>query len=311
MYTVGDNRDMRHLTTLRYIDEVAKVKSIRKAAETLAITPSALNRRILTFEDEIGAPIFERLARGVRLNTAGEILIHHIRNQISDMERVRSQIADVAGVRRGHVSLACPQPALRFFLPREIKLYRAEHPAVTFNVHVRNGLAAEQALADHSADIALLAEAPYLADFQTILTIRQPLYAVMADDHPLATHETLRLSECLEYPLALPPTPNAIRTMLEGLAAQRGAQVNLAVQSDSYEFLLNFVQSGQALSFYLPIGLPADGKMENRLCRPIDPRDAPAVLMYLGRLRNRHLSVAAARFADQLTTAFVNAYDCD
>jgi DNA-binding transcriptional LysR family regulator len=302
---------MRHLTSYRYIDEVAKVRSIRKAAETLAITPSALNRRILMFEEELGAPIFERLARGVRLNTAGEILIHHIRNQISDMDRVRSQIADVAGVRRGHVSLACPQPALRFFLPDEIKRYREEHPEVTFNVHVRNGLAAEQALADHSADIAILAEAPYLAEFQTVLTIRQPLYVVMAEDHPLAKVEALRLSECLEYPLALPPTPNALRSLLEGLAAQRNAKINLAVQSDSYEFLLNYVKSGQVLSFYLPLGLPTDKQMEGRICRPVAGRDAPPVLLYLGQLRNRHLSVAASRFCDQLVNAFVAAYDCD
>lgn len=302
---------MKHLMTLRYIDEVAKVRSIRKAAESLAITPSALNRRILLFEDELGAPIFERLARGVRLNTAGEILIHHIRNQISDMDRVRSQIADVAGVRRGHVSLACPQPALRFFLPSEIKRYRDEHAEVTFNIHVRNGLAAEQALADHSADIALLAEAPYLAEFQTVLTIQQPLYVVMADDHPLAAKETLRLGECLEYPLALPPTPNALRSLIEGLASQRSAKINLAVQSDSYEFLLNYVKSGQTLSFYLPIGLPSDKHMENRVCRPVARRDAPPVLLYLGQLRNRHLSVAAARFADQLVNAFVDAYECD
>ncbi len=302
---------MRHLTTYRYIDEVAKVRSIRKAAETLAITPSALNRRILLFEEELGAPIFERLARGVRLNTAGEILIHHIRNLISDMDRVRSQIADVAGVRRGHVSLACPQPALRFFLPNEIKRYRDEHPEVTFNVHVRNGLAAEQSLADHSADLAILAEPSYLAEFQTILTIRQPLYVVMAADHPLAGHEKLRLAECLEYPLALPPTPNALRSLIEGLAAQRGVSINLAVQSDSYEFLLNYVKFGQVLSFYLPLGLPADKHMEGRVCRPITGRDAPPVLLYFGQLRNRHLSVAAARFSDQLVNAFVEAYDCD
>ncbi|MEK9752654.1 MAG: LysR family transcriptional regulator [Rhodospirillaceae bacterium] len=303
---------MRHLTTFRYIDEVAKVRSIRKAAETLAITPSALNRRILMFEEELGGPIFERLPRGVRLNTAGEILIHHIRNQISDMDRVRSQIADVAGVRRGHVSLACPQPALRFFLPSEIKRYREGHPEVTFNVHVRNGLAAEQALADHSADIAILAEAPYLAEFQTVLTIRQPVYVVMADDHPLTKEKSPHLSECLEYPLlALPPTPNALRSLLEGLAAQRSAKINLAVQSDSYEFLLNYVRAGQVLSFYLPLGLPADKQMEGRVCRPISSRDAPPVLLYLGQLRNRHLSVAASRFCDQLVNAFVKAYDCD
>jgi DNA-binding transcriptional LysR family regulator len=302
---------MRHLTTFHYIDEVAKVGSIRKAAESLSITPSALNRRILMFEDEIGAPIFERLARGVRLNTAGEILIHHIRHQISDMERVQSQIADLSGVRRGHVAIACAQPSLRYFLTREIERYRSEHPAVTIDVYVRNGLAAEQALYDHTADLALLFEPPHLADFQTTLTIRQPVYAVMASGHPLARHKALRLSACLQYPLALPPAPNGLRLLLEGLAGRSGTRLEPVVQSDSYEFLLNYGRNEDVVTFYFPIGLPTDREMENRISRPIDPRDVPPVNLYLGQLRNRMLPVAAARFADQLSAAFVNSYECD
>lgn len=302
---------MRYLTTLRYIDEVAKVRSIRKAAEALSITPSALNRRILLFEDELGAPIFERLPRGVRLNTAGEILIHHIRHQISDMARVRSQIADLSGARRGHVSIACPQPLLRYFLPREIERYRAEHPAVTFDVFVRNGLAAEQALHDHAADLALLFEPPQFADFQTSLTVRQPVYGVMASSHPLAAREVLRLGQCLEFPLALPPAPNALRSLLEGLAARHGSRIEPVVQSDSYEFLLNYGREEEIVTFYFPVGIPTDAALENRVSRPIDPQDIPPVHLYLGQLRNRILPVAAARFADQLTSAFADAYECN
>ncbi|HBA34791.1 MAG TPA: hypothetical protein DCZ12_11720, partial [Gammaproteobacteria bacterium] len=52
---------MRHLLTLRFIDAVARVGSIRKAGETLAITSTALNRRILAIEEELGVEIFERL----------------------------------------------------------------------------------------------------------------------------------------------------------------------------------------------------------------------------------------------------------
>ena len=103
---------MKHLLPLTYIDAVTKAGSIRKAAETLAITSTALNRRILAMEEELGVPIFERLPRGVRLTTAGEILIHHIREQLTDMERVKSQIADLTGERRGHVSIACSQALL-------------------------------------------------------------------------------------------------------------------------------------------------------------------------------------------------------
>lgn len=302
---------MRYQTTLRYIDEVAKVGSIRKAAETLAITPSALNRRILMFEDELGAPVFERLARGVRLNTAGEILIHHIRQQMSDMDRVKSQIADLSGVRRGHVSIACPQPLLRYFMPREIERYRTEHPAVTFDVFVRNGLAAEQALHEHTADLALLFEPPQFADFQTSLTVRQPVYGVMAASYPLAKHDVLRVGQCLEFPLALPPAPNALRSLLEGMAARSGTRVAPVVQSDSYEFLLNYGREEEIVTFYFPVGIPTGTALENRVSRPVDPQDIPPVYLYLGQLRNRILPVAAARFADQLTNSFVDAYDCD
>ena len=187
---------MKHLLPLTYIDAVTKAGSIRKAAETLAITSTALNRRILAMEEELGVPIFERLPRGVRLTTAGEILIHHIREQLTDMERVKSQIADLTGERRGHVSIACSQALLSFFLPEQITIYRKEHPAVTFSILLRDRAAAEQALTDFSADLLLVFEPIRLFEFQTLLNIRQPLHAVMEKDHPLAKQESLRLREC-------------------------------------------------------------------------------------------------------------------
>ena len=52
---------MRQLTPLQFIDAVARAGSIRKAAEGMALTSTALNRRVLALEDEMGVPIFERL----------------------------------------------------------------------------------------------------------------------------------------------------------------------------------------------------------------------------------------------------------
>jgi len=117
---------MRHLLPYKYIEEIAKAGSIRKAAEVLAITPSALNRRLLTVEDELGVSIFERLAVGVRLNTAGELLLKHIRNQMSDLERVKSQIADLSGQRRGSVAIACSPELTGGFLPQQVQTYQHE-----------------------------------------------------------------------------------------------------------------------------------------------------------------------------------------
>ena len=108
---------MRHLQQLRYIDAVARTGSIRRAAESLAITSTALNRRILAVEEDLGTPIFERLPNGVRLSVAGELFIQYARQQLSDMARVQSQIADLSGERRGHVSMVCGQAMMLQFLP--------------------------------------------------------------------------------------------------------------------------------------------------------------------------------------------------
>lgn len=301
---------MRHLLPLRYIDAVAKAGSIRKAAEELSITSTALNRRILAVEHDLGVQIFERLPRGVRLNTAGEILIHHIRTQLSDVERVKSQIADLAGARRGHVAVACSQALLPYFLPEQIARYRKDHPAVSFGVFLRDRAAAEQALTDHSADLALVFEPVRFAEFQALLVARQPVHAVMAADHPLADKDTVRLGDCLQFPHALPTTPYGVRHLLEAAAQRSLLSLQPLVQSDSFEFLRNYAGAEPLISFQIPIGLSGQEPPSGIVSRPVDDRDVPAGNLSLGQLRGRTLPVAAARFADQLTSVLSDRFEC-
>ena len=302
---------MKHLLPLTYIDAVSKAGSIRKAAETLAITSTALNRRILAMEEELGVPIFERLARGVRLTTAGEILIHHIREQLTDMERVKSQIADLTGERRGHVSIACSQALLSFFLPEQIAVYRKEHPAVTFSVLLRDRAAAEQALTDFSADLLLVFEPIRLFEFQTLLNIRQPLHAVMAKDHPLAARENLRLRECLQFPLALPTEEFGVRQLLEAAIRRTSLSLDPVVVSDSFEFLRSHAITENIIAFQIPIGLPGNDDHSEIVNRPVAAQDVPPGLLYFGQLRGRTMPVAAARFAHQIMEHFQSRYECD
>ena len=294
---------MRHLQQLRYIDTVARAGSIRRAAEMLSITSTALNRRILGLEDELGVQIFERLPRGVRLSTAGEILIHHIRAQISDLERVRSQIADLTGERRGHVSIACSQALLPYFLPEQIAAYRREHPAVTFGVHKRDRAAAEAALADHSADIAIVFEPVRFSEFQTLVAVRQTVQAVMGEDHPLAAKPVIRISDCVHYPVGLPSAQYGVRHLLDAAMLRSTVRLTPNIESDSFEFLRNYPRTEPIVSFQIPIGLPPDRMLDGLAVRPVDARDVPAGTLYLGQLRGRSLPVAAARFADQVVRA--------
>lgn len=288
---------MRHLVTFQYIEAIVRAGSIRKAAEDMNITASALNRRIQRFEDEFGSEIFERLPRGVRLNPAGELLIRHIRTQESDLKRVQDQVADLSGERRGHVSIACSQALVPYFLPAQISEYRREHPGVTFTVNVRDREAAEIELSDFKSDIALVFEPMLLAEFQVQMIVPQPIYVVMREDHALAHQQIVRLRECLEYPHVLPATQYGVRFLLDTAMKVGSRDLSPIIESDSFDFMRHYVIHEDAIAFQIPIGLrPHEGLVQ----RQLSTHDVPAGNLLLGQMRGRTLPVASARFMQKL-----------
>ncbi len=293
---------MRHLLPFKYVEAIAKAGSIRKAAELLAITPSALNRRLLSIEEELGVSIFERLPVGVRLNTAGEILLEHIRNQISDLERVKSQIADLSGVRRGNVSISASPELLGSFLSTQILNYQKEFPGVTFEIRQNFRGEVEKALSNHSADVALIFEPLKLADFQTVFNLRQPLQCIMQKEHPLAAKKVLRLYECAEFPLLLPDVSWGIRYLLEQSAIRLGINLRSVIQTDSREFIQNFDRDLDCLTFDIPLNLKDSNALGDMKAVPLNTLDVPEGFIFLGHLKGRTLPVAAARFLEQVST---------
>ena len=293
---------MRHLLPLHYIDTVARSGSIRRAASKLAITSTALNRRILAMEEELGVPIFERLPRGVRLSTAGELLIQHIRSQMADMERVKSQIADLSGARRGHVSIVCGQAMLPYFMSEQIALYRKEHPAVTFSVRVCDRSEALEQLTAFDADLCVVFEPFRTAEFHPLSRVDQSLMAIMAASHPLAEKEKLGWGDLLSASVVLPTASNGMRYLLDDAILRKGYELEKVIESDNFDFIRSYLLHEHCISFQLPIGLRAEDESasdDNKIIsRPIDGKVIGTGNLYVGQLKGRVLPVAAALFAN-------------
>jgi DNA-binding transcriptional LysR family regulator len=291
---------MRHLRILKYVDEVARTGSIRKAAARLNVTASAVNRRIIDLEQELGAQLLERKPRGVRLTAAGEVFIRYVRQQGADVERMKSQIEDLEGLRRGAVRIACSQALAFDFLPRAIAAYRTRYPDVSFEVKVLDHERATAALADYDVDLILVFRPPFLATLQTLIRLEQRLIALMAEDHPLASQRSIRLRDCAAYPIALADRGFGGRRLLDEVCARANLRLRIAAESNSFELLRNLVRHGGLLSFQIEIGTEfAEGAGLVR--RTIDGRDMPRADLVLGQLRGRNLPVASAVFAEQLT----------
>ncbi len=293
---------MRFLQPLVYVDAIARVGSIRRAAETLAITSTALNRRVLALEEELGAPLFERLPGGVRLSAAGELFLHHARRELGEMERLRERIDDLAGERRGHVNLACGQALMHALMPRLVGAYRAAHPAVTFRVSICTRNDASVALQSYAADLAVVFEPDPSDGVETLARLPQPVRVLCRDDHPLVGGRSgeVSLDECFDWPMALPTEGNGVRGLLEARASRLGRRLPLVIESDSALLLQRILLDGDAISFQIPIGLD-DPSFAGRLVhRAVAARDLPVGEVRVLQLKGRTLPVPAARFAERL-----------
>ena len=295
---------MRNLQIYRYIAEVAKLGSVRKAAEKLAITPSSLNRRIQSFEYEIGGQIFERNARGLRLNPAGELAVHAFKKHLADVEELKARIEDLKGNRRGRVAIKASQALLPHFLPKQVLKYQKQFPGVDFSIGVADLIEAEQALVDYDVDLAILFSALPTESFKTIAKVEQSVFAIMAPGHPLADSEKLSLSQCVEFPLALHDSSFSVGQHLGAQAHSSRLSLKPVIKSNSFILLQNYIMNSNAVGFEIEIGL-GESDLNGLVKRPLTLNKLNKISVQLIQLRGRTLSVAAAKFAEQIGAVFM------
>lgn len=285
-----------------YVDAVARHGSIRKAASTLHIVSSALNRRILDLEEELGAALFERLPRGVRPTAAGELYLAYIRRSIRDLEHVGAQIDGLKRLLRGRVRLAVAESVTGYMLPTAIAQFQALHPDVAFHVWIDGPKGLTDALATDAADLILTHDPADRPEVSVIASAHQPLCALVAQAHPLAGRSSVRLRDCVAYPIALPDGTLAARGLIDKALIRASFKLEPSLVSNSVELTKTFAKQSQAVCFQFRIA----GKPDPSGLRAIpltDPGFAQATLALAAR-RGRVLPVAAAAFADLLEEVF-------
>ena len=297
---------MHHLKTLRYVDLAARLGSIRKAAESLNVASTAVTRSILSLERELGTELSERLPRGVRLTAAGEIFVHHVRQMISDLARVRSEIEDLKGLRRGTVKVAAIEAVMGSLLPDAIARFQKRYPRVLFQVTLAGTAEIVAGIVADDFDLGLVLNPPPHADLRSLAEVEQRIHAVVARRHPLANRSSVRLHQCLEYPLAIADLSKGGRVMLERMLQQANLRITPAIVSNSFQFMEIFGLGGSGVYFQLALGAKRKLIRGTHVALPLMERAAVGRLVLATR-RDRTPTVAAAAFLETLKMELVAA----
>src|SRR5262250_1715680 len=105
------------LHQLRYFCAVADTGSFSRAAEQSHVSQPSLSQQILKLEAELGARLFDRLGRSVRLTDAGKTFLPRARAVLHELEAARGDISEGKASVSGHVTVGAIPTVAPYFLP--------------------------------------------------------------------------------------------------------------------------------------------------------------------------------------------------
>lgn len=243
-----------HASVLRYIDQVARLGSIRRAASVLNVASSAVNRQILKLEADMGTPLFERVGNGVRPTVAGDYVIRHARETLARWQTIQTEIAELSGEVHGEVRIvSIPAPIVRI-LPRAIEATSRRHPQITFRVIDASPADHAEEMRARRPDVAILFIDRRQSGYDVAAKIQLRLGAIMHPDHPLAARRELTLTECAAYPVAMLSDPWLLNAAAEAEFIHSGAQFRSVLLTNSLSMTKEVMRAGLGIGFFTPAG---------------------------------------------------------
>jgi DNA-binding transcriptional LysR family regulator len=187
--------DLRHL---RYFLAVAETRNFTQAAANCYVAQSALSQQIARLEKDVGAQLFSRTSRSVRLTAAGELLEPLARRILADVDNAQAALDALAGLRRGRLRLGLIQTrASRVDLVEVMADYHARHPGIDFQV--TNAPSSEMAAAVLAGDLDIAVvglhprQVPEGLDHRVLAS--DPLILIVPAGHALVGRDVVDLAD--------------------------------------------------------------------------------------------------------------------
>ncbi|UXS02324.1 LysR family transcriptional regulator [Agrobacterium tumefaciens] len=259
---------MLHSRKLQYIDEIVRCGSIRKAAARLNVASSAVNRQILAIEEEFGAPIFERLPRGLKLTAAGELCIEHIREVLKDYERLETRIRGLKMPQAGKVTMVATTGLAAGPLTAILHNFLEKHPRVRVLLHNDSGTPTVNPVLTGEADIGLGFNIPAAPGLRTLALFDVPVGVVLPPDHPLAERQSLDLTDIVHEKMVLSQPGTSLRNVINLVLAPLPMQVEPLLETNSVELMKQLVRSGSGLTLLNPLDVYLECKRGELVFRP-------------------------------------------
>ena len=178
----------------------ADAASFSAAAKHLGISQPAFSEAIRRIEKEIGAVLFERTTRSLKLSEIGRHAATVARDLVRDVDRARERLQGSGGPARGRIDVAALPSIVCTAMPAALKEFALTNPEISVALHDVQHERAMTLVSDGSVDIAVTIKPPKIDDLAFEDVIADTAHLVCRSDHPLARRKRIRWRDLADLP---------------------------------------------------------------------------------------------------------------
>lgn len=280
---------------LRAFALLADTASFTRAAEACHLSQPAFSALVRSLEEALGARLFDRDTRSVRLTAEGRLFEPAARQLLDDFGTAVGSLADHVGRRKGRVHMAALPSLAAGWLPPVFAEFRARWPGIAMELSDELSDGCLDLVRSGRADFAL-ASSPGSGqgELHAVELCADGFHLVCPRDHPLATLPRLTLRTLAPYPFVHLTRNSSVRQALE--AALHPVQLHTVLEVGQLSTVAGMVEAGMGISL-LPALTLFHFRKDTLAVRPVASKRLLRRI-YLVRRRGESLSVAAQALYD-------------
>jgi DNA-binding transcriptional LysR family regulator len=234
--------ELRHL---RHFVALAEERSFTRAAARELIVQSGLSTSIRALEKEVGALLFVRGTRPVRLTAEGTALLPAAHRTLDAAEAAQQAVQDAHGVLAGTLRIGALQSSgHRLPVSAWVAEFALAHPRVDISVQQLPALQMADLVADGRLDCALVSLDDARTDLEAVPLVAEPVMLVVATSHRLAQADSVTLEQLDGERFVEPPAQWTIREVVDTAFRQAGLTRRIACEVNEWTMLLDLVAAG-------------------------------------------------------------------
>ncbi|GAA5235301.1 LysR family transcriptional regulator [Verticiella sediminum] len=230
---------------LRALFELARQGSFNRAADALAITPSALSKRIAKMEMSIGGPIVERSTRNMELTPLGRHLLARAEPLLHALDDCVEEVSRVALGLEGQISVGCIATVAFSQFPVAVAAFKRDFPDVHVNLRDGEGSHITAAVLNHEVEFAVTTVLDAQRDLISELIATDPFVVVCSVEHPLAQRTDMCWEELNAWKIVGFKPHVSTRKLIDKSLAQANIELSWFYEVGLLSSLLGYLKSGE------------------------------------------------------------------